>query len=218
MDLFGNQFVDYCEAQEKENLKKRLEDNPEEEFIFEKYYDSLCSTHEKIFKSNYDFYNFLDEEVYEEARIKAKSCLKRGMDVQKIAEEDVEVWFEHVTACITILLMKFLSMKDLKNGQKIDFGTSEARNIYNSLQFEVKGEWEIIGRKLNEVVYTRNDFKHQYVVTNDHKKILKFRRKFSGLVLRERARERKDVFVEVHVESLKNIRKDFPNYEREKEV
>ena len=90
MGLFGNQFVDYCEAQEKENLKKRLEADPEEEFIFEKYYDLLCSTQEKIFKSNYNFYNFLDD-VYGEASYYAESCISR-MDVRKIAEEDIEVW------------------------------------------------------------------------------------------------------------------------------
>ena len=168
------------------------------------------------------FQSFLDDE-YGDASYYAESCISRGMDVRKMADEDIEVWFEHVIECITILLMKFLSMQDKKNGQKLEFGNSFKRNIYNNLKYVGREEWENIGKKLNDLYDTRNSFKYKYNLRGDRKKMIAYHKKYAGFVIREIALERKDDFVEVHVESLINIKKAHPNYKspnykREKEV
>ena len=217
MDLSSKPFADWyeadLEAEEKENLKKRLEADPEEEFIFEKYYDLLCSTQEEKFKSNYDFYKFLDD-LYGDASYYAESCIIR-MDVRKISELEIEVWFEHAMECITFLLIKFLSLEDLKNGKKHKLGGNLKREVYNLLQFELKGEWEGIGSKLNQLYNTRNSFKYKVNVRSDRKKMLNYRKKESSKVIREKAAERKYDFVEVHVDSLSNLKKAHPDYKKE---
>ena len=70
-------------------------------------------------------------------------------------------------------------------------------------------EWKYISKKLEPLQYfSRNPVSHPP----------KGRQLKKSRAISKEALKHKGEYVVVHMESLKNIRKDFPNYEREKEI
>ena len=193
MNNFKDFFIEFQENELKN--KEELKYGPTE-LIFERYFDSLCSV-----QSNYDFYKFLGD-LYEHAREQAKNCIELGFDIEKIQARSARNWIESLTECINALLVKFLLRKGIKFDENA--GSSE-KEIYNKLKDLDGSDYLKLSNKLKRlwsksrcnVAHTAKGLQLQKSPTI-YKDALNF----------------KNEYVEVHIDSLKNIRKDFPNYNK----
>ena len=221
-----NNFPDFFKEHNEEELKlvEKMQEarlklaKLQPELIFELYFNLLCD-----FQSNFDFCKFLDD-LYQDVVYRAKSCIKIGMDINQVAEEDVETWFRDMLKCLKFLLTRVLLNADSEDYQKFSIirpeggFASDLRIISKNIKVIGNGEWEWIGIKLNELINNRVEFEHEAdFYLNNEKKLIRVKKK-SQHEIRERARNHKKDYVEIHTESLKNIKNDFPSYEREKEV
>lgn len=185
-----NNFEDFFKAHQEYKLEIKGE------LIFEHYFDSLCS-----FQSKYDFYKFLDD-FYEHASGQAKNCIEMGFNIKNIEDRQARNWIESVTECINSLLGKFLIRKG------VNFDPNEEgmeKKIYNKIKDLGGPEWLKIGNKLKRLWHkSRCNVAH----TTKGLQLSK-----SPKIFKE-ALKHKDEYVEVHMESLKYIRKYYPNYNK----
>jgi len=173
------------------------EEDPE--IVFEKYFNALCN-----FQSNYNFFEFLAED-YDHAHLNALNCLEYGFDMEEIPPRKIRDWILSATECMYALL-----------GQYVERKGKEFRDEDKNLELRIRrhletlgSEWKYISKKLEPLQYfSRNPVSHPP----------KGRQLKKSRAISKEALKHKGEYVVVHMESLKNIRKDFPNYEREKEI
>ena len=194
-----NNFEDFFIEFQENKLKNKEESKyGPTELIFERYFDLLCSV-----QSNYDFYKFLDN-YYVNATNSAKNCIELGFDIENIKERKAREWILSVNECINALLGKFLLRKGIKFNEH-GYGQTTEKLIIMKLK-DIEGEeWQILSLSLNRlwkkarcnVAHTARGLQLQ-----KSPKIYKDALKF------------KNEYVEAHIDSLKNIRKDYPNYDK----
>ena len=167
--------------------------------MFEKYFNALCN-----FQSNFNFFEFLAED-YDYAYENALNCLEYGFDIEEIPGSKVRDWILSVTECMNTLLGQYLERKG-----KIFLPTDKTvKYIIRRYLLTLGTEWDLVKETLEKLrKSSRNPVSH----TPEGRELNKSR------AMRKKALNHKGEYVVVHMESLFKIRKDFQNYEREKEV
>jgi hypothetical protein len=195
-----NNFEDFfIEFQENKLKIKEQFSFGQEELIFERYFDLLCSA-----QSNYDFYKFLDN-YYVNATNSAKNCIELGFDIENIKERNAREWILSVNECIIFFVGKFLERKGHKFNEHGYDQTTEKLIIMKIKDIEGE-EWQILSLSLSRLwKKARCNVAHTAIgigLNNKspitHKDVLKF----------------KDEYVEAHMNSLENIRKHYPKYDK----
>jgi hypothetical protein len=193
-----NNFKDFfIEFQENELKNKEESKYGPTELIFERYFDLLCSV-----QSNYDFYEFIDD-FYIYAKGKALNCVDIGIDTASIDDRKIDDWIANVTKCMYALLGKYL----LRIGIEVEPDQQNGERKINKEIGKLGGGWEKIKNKLWILHQeTRNPAAHipLGLMMNKSTQISK----------EELNNKYKNLFIIVHKDSLKNIRKDYPNYDK----
>jgi len=182
-------------------FKNRWINKVEIEFplIYEKYFNLLCEI-----QSDYDFNKFFDER-YEWISGQAHNCIEIGMD--NIEPRKAREWLMSLVECITGLIYKFIVLSDEKFIPK---KTSPERDIYIKIKTFGK-EWEAIGSDLNYYYSkSRNKVAH---TPNCYSIGKSYSKETLKIVMRY-----KENYKKIHIKTLNNIKKSYPQFSREMKI